>query len=438
MVFTFAREEEITGEVVREFIDQHQLLVPKYLESKNMYEGNHQILSREAREAYKPDNRLVVNFAKYIVDTFNGYFIGIPIKLTHDNDVVHENILTFAKRSNLADSEAELAKMASIYGHAFEYIYQDEETNTKVIYNSPIDMFVVYDDTIAQEPLFAVRYQYDEDGKLTGELIDDGYRYKLTGSKNDKVIISDAAPHYYGGVPVIEYIENEERQSIFENVKSLINALNTSLSQKADDVDYFADAYLKVIGAELDEETMTELRANRTINLVGDGANDVTIEFLTKPNADQTQENLIDRLINLIFQVAMVANINDDSFGSASSGVALEFKLQPMKNLAIMKERKFRNSMQDRFKLYFNLPTNMQPSLKDEWLNIEYLFSRNIPHNIADEAETASKLEGIVSKETQLSVLSIVDDSKTEIERMDKESIPVSLSDEELSTRFGR
>ena len=44
-----------------------------------------------------------------------------------------------------------------------------------------------------------------------------------------------------------------------------------------------------------------------------------------------------------------------------------------------------------------------------------------MPRNDADEAATAATLNGIVSKETQLSVLSIVDDPKKEIERMQEE-----------------
>lgn len=419
MVFTFPKDEPITGDVVQKFIDQHKLLVPKYLESKNMYEGRYDILYRAPRELYKPDNRLVVNLAKYIVDTFNGYFIGIPVKLNHDNDNVSEVLTDFVNRSNMEDNEAELSKICSIYGHGFEYLYQDEDSQTRVIYNTPIDMFIVYDDTIQQNPLFAVRYQYDVDLKLSGELVDATHSYQLSGD-NAKVTIGDQTVHYYQGVPIVEWIENEERQSIFETVKTLINAINNALSAKADDVDYFADAYLVVKGAELDEPTMDSLRETRNINIGGEGSEKVVIEFLTKPNADTTQENLIDRLLDLVFQMSMVANINDESFGSAS-GVALEFKLQPMKNLAIMKERKVKNAMQERFKMFFSIVTNVPSASKDEWMNIQYKFTRNIPRNIADEAETAAKLEGVVSKETQLSVLSIVPNVKEEIKKMEKE-----------------
>lgn len=420
MVFVYPREEEITSEVVLEFINQHQMLLPKYLESKNMYEGNHDILNQEAKAEYKPDNRLVVNLAKYIVDTYNGYFIGIPVKVTHDDTKVNEVVQNFRNRSDMDDNESELAKICAIYGHAYEYLYQDEEAYTNVVYNTPLDMFVVYDDTIAQKPFFAVRYHYDVEGKLAGEMVDSTHRYYFKDNEG-KLTFTEEEQHFYGDVPIVEYIENEERQSVFENVKTLINAINKSLSEKANDVDYFSDAYIKILGAELDEESIQQLRDNRTINLAGDGASDVVVEFMQKPNADTTQENLLDRLLDLVFQVAMVANINDESFGNAS-GVALEFKLQPMKNLAVNKERKMKSGMQKRYKMIFNLMTNVEQSKRDEWMNLGYVFTRNIPRNLADEAETAAKLEGVVSKETQLGTLSVVDNPQLEMERMEKEN----------------
>lgn len=48
-------------------------------------------------------------------------------------------------------------------------------------------------------------------------------------------------------------------------------------------------------------------------------------------------------------------------------------------------------------------------------------MSRNIPKNLLEEAQTAQALEDVVSKETQLSVLSIVRDVSEEIDRMEKD-----------------
>lgn len=419
-IFTFPREEEITGEVIREFINLHTTKKDRYIRLKNMYEGRHEILDQEDKPAYKPDNRLVVNFAKYIVDTFNGFFIGIPVKVNHEEKEIDNKIDDFDKQNNMNDGIAELSKMCSIYGHAYEFVWQDEESKTSFTYNSPLDMFLVYDDTIAQRPLFGARY-YLEDDKITGSVYTRDTEYEIFDTGKE-LVLEEVRRLFYGEVPIIEYIENEERQSAFENVETLINAYNKAISEKANDVDYFSDAYMKIIGAELDEEQLKQIRDNRIINLHGsDEVSRLIVEFMEKPSADTTQENLINRLENLIYQISMVANISDEAFGNASSGVALEFKLQAMKNLALMKERKFKSGMSKRYKMFFQLPTNIPAGQKDEWTNIEYTFTRNLPRNIADEAETARNLEGIVSKETQLKVLSIVENTKNEIEKMEEE-----------------
>jgi SPP1 family phage portal protein len=418
-VFIHPAEEEITAEVVKEFIDLHVAELPRYNRLKELYESNAPILSQEDKAEYKPDNRLVVNYAKYIVDTFNGYFIGIPIKVSHDKKEINERVDYFLKMNDMDDNLAELSKISSIYGHGFELLYQNEEAETCSTYNNPLDMFIVYDDTIAQKPLFAVRYQTTDDG-MKGQLYTKEDEIAFVEGE-DGLVFSEETAHYYGDVPVIEYIENEERQSIFEPVETLVNAHDKALSEKSNDVDYFADAYLAVLGAELDEDGVHRIRDNRIINLFGtDDASKLIVKFLEKPDGDTSQEHLLDRLERLIHKISMVANINDESFGNAS-GVALEFKLQPMKNLAAMKERKFTSGMNRRFKMLFNVPLFVEDSKKDEWRNLNYKFTRNIPRNVADEADTAGKLQGVVSKETQLSVLSIVDNPKQEIERMDAE-----------------
>lgn len=422
MIFTHDKNIPITGELIAEFIEQHKLLLPKYIESKNMYEGNHAILFREAREVYKPDNRLVVNFAKKIVDTFNGYFIGVPVKITHENEKLQEIVNDFVNRNGLDDQDSELSKACSIYGHAYEYLYQDEETKTRVLAKTPLDTFVVYDESALGSRLFGITCFYDKEDKFVGELVDDTYRYDLVMNDKKQISLTNPIQHYYGGVPMVEYIENEERQCIFEGVKSLINAFNEALSAKADDVAYFGDAYLVVKGADLNEKTMEQLRSNKTINLAGDGTDKVVIEFLAKPNADETQENLLNRLTTLIYDTAMVTNTNDEFFSKAPSGVSLEFKLQDMNNMAINKERKFKRSMKRRFKLMFALISNVPTAQRDEWYNLGFLFTRNIPRNKLAEIEMAAKAEGIVSHKTQLEMISVVDDANAELELIEEEN----------------
>ncbi|MDU3809340.1 MAG: phage portal protein, partial [Enterococcus faecalis] len=164
----------------------------------------------------------------------------------------------------------------------------------------------------------------------------------------------------------------------------------------------------------------------------------VDINFLDKPSSDTTQENLLDRLERLIYQMSMTYNANDESFSNNASGISLEFKMQNPRNLAQAKARKFKKAYAQMYKMIFSLPTNVPANKAKEWFNLEYTFDFNIPRNIKDEAETAQKLEGIVSRETQLGVLSIVPDVTQEMERIKDEETEERLNPQVDFGKFTR
>lgn len=412
---------EVTAQIVTEAIRLHlNRLVPTYRENENLYLSDHKILHARAKDAWKPDNRLVVNYAKYIVDMFNGYFIGIPATVSHDDQVISDYVNDFRKFNDMEDSESELSKLVDIFGHAFWYVYQDEDANTRVTYNSPMNMLIVHDNSVAERPKFAVRYMIDEEtGAGTGEVVTDTETIYFTLDNAGDVSFGERTNHIYSKLPIIEVIENEERRGIFESVKTLLDALNKAVSEKANDVDYFADAYLKIIGMELDDEVSSSIRDNRVFNLWGESGSQLDVDFLQKPNADQTQENLIVLLRDAIFNISMVANLSDKDFGN-SSGTALAYKLQAMDNLAKSKDRKMQSGFNRLYEVVLSVPTTQVPA--DAWSELNYKFTRNVPKNTLEEAQIVSQLNGQVSDETKLSVLSIVQDPKEELERMEEES----------------
>lgn len=411
----------VTEDVVSEAVRLHlSKMVKGYVENEDMYLSDHDVLKLPKKDAWKPDNRLVFNYAKYIVDTFNGYQIGVPVKIKSDDDKVNQFVADFRKVNDMEDSEFELAKMSSIFGHAFIYVYQDEEGITRATYNSPINMFIVHDNSIEERPLFAVRYTFNENENTgVGQVITNDEVIEAAFTTGGTVSFGERNQHIYSTIPVVEMIENEERQGIFESVKSLINALNKAGSEKANDVDYFADAYLKVLGVELDSDDAMQIRENRIFNLWKNGDGPLPdVGFLEKPSSDTTQENLISLLKESIFAISMVANMTEVDFGN-SSGTALAFKLQAMDNLARMKDRKLQSAFNRLYKIVFSVPLITVDNTA--WSGLSYTFTRNVPRNILEEAQIVGQLSGQVSEETKLSVLSIVDDPQKEIQRMGKE-----------------
>ena len=432
-LFTMARDEEVTSEVLDKYIRLHQQVVGRYEYLFDMYLNQPEIFDAPPKAGFKPDNRLAVSFPKYMVDTLSGYFNGIPIKKTHESDDFLEAVSTFDNNNDMEDEESELFKMACIYGHSFEYMYQDENVETKVIYVSPKDMFMVYDDSIEQKPLFAVHYG-QVDMKTTGTLIELD-RMRDFAVDRGGLTFTEEKINPFNKLPVIEFMLNDERQGLFEPVISLVNSYNKVMSEKANDVDYFADAYMKILGAQLDEPSIDRIKDNRIINLHGLDASKVIVEFMDKPDSDSQTEHLLDRIERLIYATSMVANISDENFGN-SSGTALAYKLQAMSNLALSIQRKFQSSLNRRYELFSSLRTNVPEGMKDEWQNMEYKFTRNEPKNILEEAQTAAQLMGITSDETALSVLSVVSNVQTELERKNKE-LP-NLMDFEMSEDDGQ
>lgn len=418
-IYRISTEEELTDAKLGEFIAKHAEESSKiYNPLKNAYETDYPIFHDPVKPKWKPDNRIAVNFAKYIVDTMNGYFIGNPIKISVDSgeEKIEKYIEFLDQYNDQDDSNAELSKICSIYGKGYEMYYNDQDGNVGLTYLNPMEAFMIYDDSVLMRERYFVRLYKDSDDVLHGSVSDD-QKVRWFTIKGKIVWDKEEKEHYFDGVPATEYRENKECQGIFEPVMSMINAYNKAISEKANDVDYFADAYLKVLGTLLDEDDVKHIRDDRIINFDGD-AEGLAIDFLQKPDGDVTQEHLIDRLEKLIFQIAMVANISDENFGT-SSGIAMAYKLQAMNNLRKTKERKFTSGMNRRYKLIFSNPANDMG--KDDWVKLHYKFTPNVPANILEESQIAQNLSGVVSQETQLGILSVVDNPKTEIERIEKE-----------------
>lgn len=408
----------MTADVLRDCIKKHKDELVHLTELQDAYENKYPIYKAPKKADWKPDNRLSANFAKYIVDTMTGFFMGIPVSITSSEDAVKEWLRTFNAQNGLEDDLSEVAKNTSIFGRSYYMLYLDEDTEIRSVPVSPMQSFMVYDDSILKRPLYFVRYYKNADEKEVGSFSDSRSVYYFTESATG-YRIEEERIHGFRQVPAVEFVENEEQMSIFESALAMINEYNKALSEKANDVDYFGDAYLKVLGAKLDSDELNELRRNRVINFEGDFDKLPEVAFLEKPEADGTQEHLLDRLERLIFLTSMVADINNIEFGTAS-GIAIKYRLWSMASLAKTKERKFTRSLQQFYRIACGCVVSPVP--EDSWMTIDYIFTLNYPANLLEETEIAKNLAGIVSKETQMAVLSVVGNPADELEKMEEEA----------------
>lgn len=418
-VFIYPKDDEITMADLLKFISKNKSLAEEYKHNLEMYKGNHNILNKQPRQ-FGPDNKLVANLPHYIVDTYNGFFTGIPPKVTLDDKETNTLLQEWNDENSLQDKLSEISKQADIFGRSLAFVYQDEDSQTRIAYSSPVNSFMVYDDTVSRQPLAFVRYWKNTDGIQVGMVYYSDKTISFEGSK-----FGDEMLNPYKMVPAVEFYGNEERQGVFDNVKTLIDELDRVLSQKANQVEYFDNAYLKILGVDLDQDgdgkPDADLIGNQMIYSPNADAANADVEFISKPDGDNMQEHIIDRLVSMIYQISMVANLNDEAFAGNSSGVALQYKLLPMRNMAANKERKFRQALRRLYRIVFSVGTVLPEVHSEDWRELVFTFKRNLPDDISNDADIAQRLQGMVSQETLLSILPFVNDPQEEIKRINKE-----------------
>ena len=154
----------MTPELLAEYMGKHKREISeRYQRLHDAYENKYAIDFLPPKPDWKPDNRIPVNFAKYITDTMNGFFIGIPIKTTSEYKRVDGYLEFLDQYNDQDDNNAELSKICSIYGSGYEMYFVDETGNIGITYLTPMDAFMIYDDSILERPLFFVRHYIDAD-----------------------------------------------------------------------------------------------------------------------------------------------------------------------------------------------------------------------------------------------------------------------------------
>ena len=106
----FSREAELTTTRLCKLIKYHcQYILPELQFNRGYYDGTgQQIMRREYEDATKPNNRIVKNYCKTIVENFRGYISGIPATYTAasaDDDI--STLLECLKSNDVANTDSE-------------------------------------------------------------------------------------------------------------------------------------------------------------------------------------------------------------------------------------------------------------------------------------------------------------------------------------------
>ena len=419
-VFITNKDELSTSDIIT-LMYEIEKFDNKYKTNSDYYYGKHAILNRTFDDTSKPNNKVVTNIPKYITQVRTGYFSSAPMSIDSINGQYLEDIRAVLDNNDFKHIFSLLDTYCSIYGHAFLVMYLDDNSEIRIRPQKPTEWIMVYDNSLEQKPKFAIRYYCWLDD------IDNQQMYDIELWTDKEIIVYEGSPmtlqevsrrdHYFGRLPVIEFMENESRHGAYEDVINLIDAYELMLSDTANTVSYFSDCYLILEGMDQTDPEEIEQMKNNRILLIPEGT---SASFLQKNINETYNENLIKRLQEQIFVVACTPLLSDSSFSSNSSGVAIQFKLYSMEKSIQNKENIFNAGFNKMFELIKTI-LNIRGATYTEEDKILLTFTRSLPLDLTSLADSISKLRGIVSNKTLMSQLDFVTDVKLEQEQMDKE-----------------
>ena len=415
-------QENISNDLIKKLIENHATEKARILKLKEYYKNNNAIKNREQSDPNKPNNLLSHGYARYITDSYCGYFLGKPVVYKSNNEALLEQINENFIYNDEVGNNIALAQEASIAGCAYEVMYIDENSNLRFKAVNSEELIAVYDNTIEEKLQFAIRY-YDV-YNLENEDIKEVVLYTKNevvyyDFKDDNLTEKSREAHYFNDVPIVDYENNNNRLGDYEPVISLIDAYDKAQSDTSNDFEYFTNALLVVSGVvmESDNEQPLNFKDNRVLNFADTNSK---AEYLIKNINDSALENYKDRLNNDIHRFSNVVNMSDQNFGGNLTGIAIKHKLTGMEYITGIKETKFKKGLMRRIELATTV-LNIKTSDVYLYTEIKPVFTRNMPTNEEELTNLAKSLVGIVSDQTVLSMLPQVDDVEAEMEMIAKE-----------------
>lgn len=403
----------MTLELLQKYLQRFSFDVVQMQRLKNYYEGKHDILRKTTSDKRRPCNRLVINFPQYIADNFTSYIVGNPITYSSQQDLTELNRILLYNDAD--DADTQIVKDLAVYGRAYELHWIDETGTERFKPVSPLEMFVIHNDTLEDDIIGAVRIikidNLDGTFSIYVEYYDDKQvtTYKTNGTFSSLEFI-EQRNHFYKDVPVVEYKDT----SSFEMVLSLVDAYEKLASAEVDDYEAFVDAIMVLKGINADDEDAFALMEKRLMCL----PQDASAEYLTKQVNTQQIEQIKDQLEQHIHKISNCPDFSSDAFAT-SSGIAMQYKLMGFTNVAKQKIRHITFGIRRRLELIGNI-INLTDGF--DFREIHIIFTPMLPIDIDAIVNQVNSLRGLVSDKTLISQLPFVFDVDAELKMIEEQN----------------
>jgi SPP1 family phage portal protein len=407
---------QITEDLILQCLEELKKNQSKYNVWKRYYENDMDIMYHYKMQNARSNMRVVVGYPQMFINREISYSLGKALNYVPKKDdakisveLIDDYITPWEKLHN-----QNLLKQALIFGEAYSisYINNGEYRETVA---TPMDMYVLESSDANKDVLLGV-YKYTKKFIKDKEFCDvytadEIIQYEID---SDKLIELNRIPHYFGEVPISVACANDERESNIKPIKSLVDSVNETISNLTNESSDMRNAILSITAADLQDSDIDAIAEKGIVKVPIGGSCDWLIKKLDSSFVKHLLETTEEKIYELSSHINTALEIPANT-----SGTALRSRLIALENKCSLHQAQMEKVIRKRLRLFFTYMKKLTG--KEYGQSISIVFSANVPQDINLISDSISKLRGLVSDSTLLTLLPFIESPEIEMAKRRKE-----------------
>lgn len=310
------------------------------------------------------NNPIVENHAWEIVAFKNAQTNGEPIQChsLKEDDVINKAVDKFNDYCNAAGKHSRdisSGEWTSATGTGFKAVQRKNgEIPFRITVPTPLNTFIIYS-SYTDEPLLAVQELKDEKGERYFLCFSETHEFCV---KNSSLLaIGDNGEksklHAFGGIPIVEYPNNQDRVSDIELVIDILDAINNMQSNRMDAIEQFVQSWVKFVNCDIDEETFAKMKMMGALVVKSNNGaeNKASVDIMSQ-ELNQTESQVAkDDLWNNALSISAIPNKQGNTGGDTQGAVELRNGWDFSKQRAKLKDPYIKDAEKRLFKVVLNI-----------------------------------------------------------------------------------
>lgn len=203
---------------------------------------------------------------------------------------------------------------------------------------TPLNTFIIYSRN-TEEPLLAVQELKDENGEIYKLCFSETHEYRIKNGRLQEIMDSNgnfvkSKPHAFGGIPIVEYPNNQDRVSDIELVIDMLDAINNMQSNRMDAIEQFVQSWVKFVNCDIDEEQFQKMKMMGALVVKSNnGAEnkadvDIMTQELNQSEAQVSKNDLLDNVLSILAIPNKQTNTGGDTQGAVELRNGWDFSKQ--------------------------------------------------------------------------------------------------------------